>query len=515
MAETTVLGMDGLDPAMLEHTPSLTGPSFKVYKQDPLIPLTYPSWTSIMTGVNPGKHGLIDFFLYQREDGKWRARVAWSHDLGYPRITEILHMPPLRGRKHFAVVNPIPSYPLPPIRPEEGLVASFDFFTPEIASNDPDTLTKYYDVEAYAEAKERIFTSKSCGEALKGFREIARLHHEAVKEMAEDYDVVWVNMPIPDNFLHICEEVLIKPSHRAQLSQLLAELDSIAKTASKLSQNLVVVSDHGFGAYRGVAVLNSILYRHGYAVEARDSHGDSVDLEGSLLPQERIVTVDSRLVNLARRLSRGPLRPVLHSSYQLARKLLRVFGKDLVYQRRAGIDIARSKAFAPVWSNTDTARYTVLLNDPNVSGEVARLLEGYGLYSKPASQVLWGPYTPRDMVVVYGRERHPTAGTIYNPPVVDKPIAQHRKYGIIAAKLESIEPPEAEILPGYIVAPLVLCTLGAPLDKYMDGYQLLRETCRGTGTANYRAKWLILRASWRALKTMPRTPRTREAKAAE
>ncbi|MEB3806619.1 MAG: alkaline phosphatase family protein, partial [Desulfurococcales archaeon] len=110
MARVIVLGFDGLSPEMAASMPSLS--RLNLYKMDSLIPLTYSSWPSIMSGVNPGKHGIYDFFKYSKSsDGGWSFDIVTSLDLQYPRINEIIELAGPRYKQRYAFVNPIPSYP--------------------------------------------------------------------------------------------------------------------------------------------------------------------------------------------------------------------------------------------------------------------------------------------------------------------------------------------------------------------------------------------------------------------
>jgi len=57
------------------------------FKSEPkvIIPYTAPSWTTVATGVNPGKHGIFNFIKPYGEIG-----VVKSDEVMYPRINEVL-----------------------------------------------------------------------------------------------------------------------------------------------------------------------------------------------------------------------------------------------------------------------------------------------------------------------------------------------------------------------------------------------------------------------------------------
>ena len=51
-------------------------------------PYTPPAWTSIFTGVNPAKHGIIGWRKVDKMS--MESKVVSSHDVKYPRLSEIL-----------------------------------------------------------------------------------------------------------------------------------------------------------------------------------------------------------------------------------------------------------------------------------------------------------------------------------------------------------------------------------------------------------------------------------------
>ena len=63
MPRLVVLGLDGLDLSFINELGLKKTKGSLLIRHDPLVPLTYPSWSSILTGVNPGKHGVIDFLI--------------------------------------------------------------------------------------------------------------------------------------------------------------------------------------------------------------------------------------------------------------------------------------------------------------------------------------------------------------------------------------------------------------------------------------------------------------------
>jgi len=89
-----------------------------------IIPYTAPSWTTVATGVNPGKHGIFDFIkpLPNGEIG-----VVKSNEVMYPRINEVLALNNLPS----ITFNLIYSYPPLPKKENTLVVASWAFPKPK------------------------------------------------------------------------------------------------------------------------------------------------------------------------------------------------------------------------------------------------------------------------------------------------------------------------------------------------------------------------------------------------
>jgi predicted AlkP superfamily phosphohydrolase/phosphomutase len=69
-------------------------------------PVTPASWPSMMSGVNPGKHGIFSFLSFDRKTTKSYFNTAVN--LEHPRIHEIMSYEGLSS----IMINPIPDFPL-------------------------------------------------------------------------------------------------------------------------------------------------------------------------------------------------------------------------------------------------------------------------------------------------------------------------------------------------------------------------------------------------------------------
>ena len=91
-----VIGLDGADYELIKNLAEKGElPTFKRLfnegsygrLQATTPPFTCPSWTSITTGVNPGKHGIFDFARY---DKFLKLAINTSRDVKVPRVWDIL-----------------------------------------------------------------------------------------------------------------------------------------------------------------------------------------------------------------------------------------------------------------------------------------------------------------------------------------------------------------------------------------------------------------------------------------
>jgi len=198
--KAAVIGLDGLswnyldkliNNGVMPYTKALLNKAFKT-ELECIPPVTPPSWTSIMTGVNPGKHGIFGFFTYDKST--WKQVLTSAHHVGYPRIHEMLSM---NGAKSI-IFNPMPDYPIIPAR--NTIQISNLFFTPKPVSYPPEAYKKVFGEENPKEAKK----DATCN-YLNSYIHVIELYEEAVdKAINEDHTLLWINLNIPDSLFHRC-----------------------------------------------------------------------------------------------------------------------------------------------------------------------------------------------------------------------------------------------------------------------------------------------------------------------
>ena len=475
MARVTVLGFDAFDPSFTKYTTTLS--SMKLVKLDSIIPVTWSSWTSIMSGVNPGKHCLLGFFKIEKREGRWVKEMYSSDDLGYPRIHEILSIPPNRDKIRFFITNPVP----PSVHvsvPNGSVVNVVDFFGDDYSTN-PFLFNRLYHLDVFSERIERELFLGNPKRIAEYEEPRIREHHEVLKEVINDYDLVWYNLHVPDRDLHLYPDIVTKnnPSHLTRVFQL---LDDMVRTAIENSDHVIVVSDHGFGSFHGFLRVNKLLIENGLAKQTTDPSrtiglGEDVKVIGN--PVARMIAK----IGIVRR---------------IGRRIIRKTGRRITL---GFIDVYGSDAFYP--PITDIPEYHFIhFNDPSKRPIVKKLLEetgGVQVYY-PEEQ-LTGPCTPIDRLLIIQDKLYPVSSIIGD--VVEEGLhGDHKRHGVFIYKGDGLDLENVKELKGHNVTQIVLSLLELPLGKEMDDTD---TTNKITGKKNDKVEYKRLFQVTKKIRTKP------------
>ncbi len=122
-AKTVIIGIDGatydiLDPLMAEglmpNLARLIEGGARAILKSTIHPLTPPAWTTLMTGVSPGSHGIFDFIKVDRSGPVPSYTLATSEDLKVPTMWDIVSA---RGKRVTTLNYPV----MFPARPIDGV----------------------------------------------------------------------------------------------------------------------------------------------------------------------------------------------------------------------------------------------------------------------------------------------------------------------------------------------------------------------------------------------------------
>jgi len=256
-----VIGFDGASPSIVKKALSMgkmpylqslleeSGNSLENLRST--IPSsTAPSWTSMMTGVNPGKHGIFDFLVHEG----FKSRPAKYSDVKKPFVWDILSK---HGLKSIVIGHPV-TYPV--VRDENVIMIS-GILAPELNENSVnppelvDTLNKMgymIDIE-----DKMVYLKSNPSQALEICNDSAKKRTKASKKLLKDYewDFSFILFPESDRLLHyhITKEDIVM-NHFKVLDDAIRELTSVEDDLT-----VFITSDHGFITIKKVLAVNVLL----------------------------------------------------------------------------------------------------------------------------------------------------------------------------------------------------------------------------------------------------------------
>jgi len=349
-----IVGMDGLTfdsagPLMRAgFMPSLarameSGASGVLLSTTP--PCTAPAWVSFATGCNPGKHGCFDFLVPHGPSG--RFRTVSSHDIRTQTFYEIVAA---SGRKVVLVNLPV-SYPPRLAGPENVVITSLmtkgeqAVFPAEMLDRLP-ILRRY---RIYPDPD--IAANGTDAEYIRDIRALERIRFECARALyqALDWDLFFYLISGTDWVQHRRYGQLLEPRAGSQEVEAFAEFDRyLGWFLENLPQDahLIIMSDHGFMARKGIFFINTWLWREGY-LKVRAGVTERVKLA---TPQgvARDRALRKRRVKLGPTLLRwiGRLPALWDMARLLGRPLKKALGLQLDYRHGSPI-FEESRAFCP------------------------------------------------------------------------------------------------------------------------------------------------------------------------
>lgn len=489
-----VFGLDGAEPSLLfPWAEAGRLPNLKRVMdagcvgrlESTIHPLTPQAWTSMVTGVNPGRHGIFDFGA--RREGSYAIDLVTSADRRFPTLFE--HLPgPLRA----GVMNVPLSFPVDPIR---GFAVG-GMHTPTLATpgatHPPDLAARLADWGYVIDVM--VHWYEDVERFLADVRAMLKKRHEIALRLFDEQrpDLFFPVYVALDRVQHALWTTMTE-AHRREPGVHGGLGDAIYQTARALDDclgdyldrlgdkdHLMLVSDHGFGDLRGDVYLNAWLVDSGYL---------AFDPEKvrAFVPPAPEPDGDPRH-GWHRRLSTGEAAP-LPSDDDIRRGRF-----DARRKTWDTVDWSRTRAYASglfgnVWINrkgrepegvVEPGRECEMLID-ELSGGLAGLRhpdDGDRLASRVerGDDLYWGPHVDRapDLVVTLRDYAYMTRGaTEFHEnrlvgPVVVGHTGNHRLHGVVGLVGPSAArglAAEAHILD---VAPTILYLLGAPIPANLD-----------------------------------------------
>ena len=275
-----LIGIDGAEPALIEpwmddgrlpHLARLRDDGTYLRLASTTPPATFPAWTTCVTGVGPGKHGVFDFT--QMQQGQYALRFVNSTHRRAPALWNVLS----DASKRVGVLGVPATYP--PEAVNGFMVSGFD--SPVCTSVDASFV---YPPELYAEVAGWRFADFQENHIGPGWHDralpklLAKItDKETVAKRLltrEPWDFFMVVFGESDTvshhywMFHDPASPRHRPGHEDAIRLVYERLDAAIGALVDAAGDGVtvgVVSDHGFGgAGTGVVHLNNWLAEHGH-----------------------------------------------------------------------------------------------------------------------------------------------------------------------------------------------------------------------------------------------------------
>lgn len=428
---------------------------------------TMAAWTSIFTGVNPGKHGMPDFRL--RLNGK--IEIAQSRFRQAETIWQIMSK---RGMKSILINDPV-TYPPNAIN---GVVTTGlmtppnvkNFIYPPELREEVDRVVGGYMCEPPSTFYEKAVNAKP--EAYAMLEEVASKQAESALFYAKkiDWDVLAPIFTTSDRLMHVfyTDNDYMK-KHFGLLDGFLGKFLEIAQ---KENANVLIASDHGFGPIEKALYINTWLASEGFQIVKRTAMRSFMTSRGLTVYKLMDIIGKLRLSGVALKL------------YRLSPKMIKE-AIPLGSYEEGQTDYDNSKAFSTAYhgiyinSNLERdeferVRDSIMAKLYELTDNGTRIVEK--LYKR--EEVLWGAQSERapDIFIVtkigYGVSTHLNSkifDKLQNHGVVIS--GSHRLEGIFAAAGPDIKKGLVlgRDLNGWDVASTILHMHSIPIPTQMDG----------------------------------------------
>lgn len=423
-----IIGLDGAN----KTTAELVGITSQLHDFISTIPpYTPPSWTSILTGVNPAKHGIVGWQKVNSEKNK--VELTTSMDVKYPRLSELLENVNIKS----ILINLPMTYPFSGIRKKDNTIIVSDWTTPEQTIFPKKLEVKY---KEYLIDPPHQWTKHRKDDYPKKVKEYVEtrlnLYYDLLEK--EDWNLYFIVFSETDWFSHIFPQILEKKNvHLVKPTFKL--IKEFIETAKSIGDFVFIVSDHGFEVKDRIFYVNEALAENGFI---------------------KYNQIKSKFVNIVKKM--------------VPRKIL----SKIVTKTNASASAISYIAQTADAFMIEPANWGIYLKNKNKTKEVKNVLKNYDevLDVIDVAKIYKGPYLSEmpDLFVIpqKGVEfSHELIGTITKKTYK----GDHDVHGVFAAYGEHItENIKLEKRPRvYDIAPTVLHIFGLPIPKDTDGRVLM------------------------------------------
>jgi predicted AlkP superfamily phosphohydrolase/phosphomutase len=309
----TLIGLDSatftvVDPLVAEgqlpHLAKLSEGGARGVLRSTTHPLTPHAWSTIVTGVNAGRHGIWDFT--ERDESGYQLTLVNGSFRRSPAVWDRA----TRAGRRSGVVNVPFSWPAPDVNGFS--IAGFDAAAREQGLTHPEELRDELRRRFGSLELDNKFPLTDGRVDLDLVRRAAAQKVEIVAWLAERFDpeLLFVVFMAADHIHHLCWTDWEERGAESPVADVYRILDGAVGELVELSgpdANVMVISDHGAGPLHGVVNLNAWLASHGllaYAtgggVTGRKLLGDALELR-RYLPERLRYAAKQRLPGLRER----------------------------------------------------------------------------------------------------------------------------------------------------------------------------------------------------------------------
>jgi predicted AlkP superfamily phosphohydrolase/phosphomutase len=292
-------------------------------------PLTPLAWTTMVTGVNAGRHGIWDFV--ERDEMGHHVRLVNGSFRRAPAVWDILS----EAGRSAGIVNIPFTWPAPEVNGfsisgldasarEDGMTYPADLFDTLQDRFGPLVLDHAFPIDDKG-AIDLDRVRRACEQRV-----------ESVLWLSQQFrpDLLFVVFMSADHIHHLCWPEWERDGAKSRVAEVYRLLDEAVGAivgSTDPERDLMIVSDHGGGSLEGVVNLNAWLAAEGYL--------SYVDQESDLRSAELGRRLMHRLFDLQRRLPQG-------TRSALKRHLPGVRDQALKLREYTVVDWSRTQAFS-------------------------------------------------------------------------------------------------------------------------------------------------------------------------
>lgn len=486
--QVILIGLDGLglheigewvDDGSLSTLQTLRAEGTAADLESTVPPWTPCAWPSLMTGRNPGEHGVFDFFV---ADG-YEKTLLDRTDVEAPYLWEVADA---HGKTALSINFPV-THPVAEL--EHGVVVP-GYLAPEEAQFHPEGLrdafeSRFGSYEIYPDTDGTADSVEAYARAAECRRDMATLLDEQY-----DWDLLSVQFQVTDSVFHDLDD-------RTAVRRVLERVDSYVADIISLGDDptVFVVSDHGMGDYEWKFYVNSWLADRGYCRLTEGSpdyfRAKKDQLKGKTKEDEDPTLLAQSVNGVANGLARVGVTP---RDVHRALKRLGVDGiaegllpaKAVADVQNHTVDWAASRAYQLLF-NSLGVHLNVKGREPD--GEIpeeryeevrTELIDELSAVTDPDGKIVFDSVLPREEVYHGSNvERAPDIALVpraydydVSGSIVDtfqrKQHKNHKPDGILFTN-RSPDGEEFDRASIYDVAPTVAACLGLPSDTETDG----------------------------------------------